>query len=301
MHGYRFCQALNVERRALGHSHICIINRGDTESAEIEGEGGKVKGLWHVFNRLVTRLFADLFAYSLTHSLTIRSFAIEDRMNNNPIRILLADDHRMFRQGLRELLERKGGFVIVGEASTGREVLAQAAALQPDIVLLDIQMPEIDGVAVARQLAQAHPDVKVIMLTMYRQDQHLFEAIKAGARAYLLKDADADELIDVIERVYRGEAALDPTVTLRVFDEFRRLSADQDAEQLTERERDILTLLAAGYDNRTIAQRLFLSEKTVGNRLSEIFQKLGVSNRTQAALVAVQRGLIAPPKPESTE
>ncbi len=222
-------------------------------------------------------------------------------MSNNPIRILLADDHRMFRQGLRELLERKDGFVVVGEASTGREVLSQVATLQPDIVLLDIQMPEIDGVAVARQLAQAHPDVKVIMLTMYRQDQHLFEAIKAGARAYLLKDADADELIDVIERVHRGEAALDPTVTLRVFDEFRRLSVDQDAEQLTDRERDILTLLAEGHDNRTIAQRLFLSEKTVGNRLSEIFQKLGVSNRTQAALVAVQRGLIAPPKSDSSE
>ncbi len=216
-------------------------------------------------------------------------------MSTGPVRILLADDHRMFRQGLRELLERNPAFVVVGEAATGREVLAQVAALQPDIVLLDIQMPELDGVAVARQLARAHPNVKIIMLTMYRQDQHLFEAIKAGARAYLLKDADAEELIDVIGRVSRGEAALDPTVTLRVFDEFRRLSTDQEAEQLTERERDILTLLAAGYDNRTIAQRLFLSEKTVGNRLSEIFQKLGVSNRTQAALVAVQRGLIAPP------
>jgi len=216
-------------------------------------------------------------------------------MSTGPVRILLADDHRMFRQGLRELLERNPAFAVVGEAATGREVLAQVAALQPDIVLLDIQMPELDGVAVARQLARAHPNVKIIMLTMYRQDQHLFEAIKAGARAYLLKDADAEELIDVIGRVSRGEAALDPTVTLRVFDEFRRLSTDQEAEQLTERERDILTLLAAGYDNRTIAQRLFLSEKTVGNRLSEIFQKLGVSNRTQAALVAVQRGLIAPP------
>jgi DNA-binding NarL/FixJ family response regulator len=210
------------------------------------------------------------------------------------IRILLADDHRMFRQGLRELLERKPQFVVVGEAATGREVLARAAELQPDIVLLDIQMPEIDGVAAARQLAQAHPEIKIIMLTMYRQDQHLFEAIKAGARAYLLKDADADELEDVIERVHSGEAALDPTVTLRVFDEFRRMSTEQDMDQLTEREREILQLLASGHDNRTIAGRLHLSEKTVGNRLSEIFQKLGVTNRTQAALVAIQRGLISP-------
>lgn len=212
------------------------------------------------------------------------------------IRLLLADDHRMFRQGLRELLERKGEIEIVGEAMTGRDVLTQVKALQPDIVLLDIQMPEMDGVAVARQLAQSSPETKVIMLTMYRQDQHLFEAIKAGARAYLLKDADAEELIDVIERVHRGEAVLDPTATLRVFNELRRLSTEQDVgEPLTEREREILQLLATGNDNRTIAQRLFLSEKTVGNRLSEIFQKLGVTNRTQAALVAVQRGIIAPP------
>ena len=218
----------------------------------------------------------------------------------SPIRVLLADDHRMFRQGLRELLERKTDLEVVGEAANGREVLERVAALRPDIILLDIQLPELDGVAVARQLAQSHPEIKIIMLTMYRQDQHLFEAIRAGARAYLLKDADAEELIDVIERVHRGEAALDPAVTLRVFDEFRRLRSEPEVEQLTERERDILELLAAGHDNRTIAQRLHLSEKTVGNRLSEIFQKLGVTNRTQAALLAVQRGII-PAAPASSE
>lgn len=214
------------------------------------------------------------------------------------VRLLLADDHRIFRQGLRELIERKTNFQVVGEAATGREVIDQIRVLKPDIVLLDIQMPELDGVAVARHLAQTHPDVKIIMLTMYRQDQHLFEAIKAGARAYLLKDADAEELIDIIDRVYRGEAAIDPALTVRVFHEFRRLSTEYDSgEQLTEREREILQLLAEGYDNRTIAGKLHLSEKTVGNRLSEIFQKLGVTNRTQAALVAVQRGLISSPSP----
>jgi DNA-binding NarL/FixJ family response regulator len=213
------------------------------------------------------------------------------------VRVLLADDHRIFRQGLRELIERKTAFEVVGEAATGREVLEQVKALQPDIVLLDIQMPEMDGVAVARQLAQTQPDVKIIMLTMYRQDQHLFEAIKAGARAYLLKDADAEELITVIERVHRGEAAIDTALTARVFDEFRRISTEHnDVDQLTEREREILQLLAAGCDNRTIAAQLHLSEKTVGNRLSEVFQKLGVTNRTQAALVAVQRGLISSPE-----
>jgi len=158
-------------------------------------------------------------------------------------RILLADDHKMFRQGLRELIERKTGFEVVGEASSGREVLAQVEALRPDIVLLDIQMPELDGVAVARQLARTHPEVKIVILTMYRQDQHLFEAINAGARAYLLKDADAEELLDVLGRVQRGEAALDPAITARGFDEIRRLNAAQESgEQLTPREREVLDL-----------------------------------------------------------
>ena len=211
-------------------------------------------------------------------------------------RLLIADDHRMFRQGLRELIERKTDFVVVGEASTGHEALSQAEALRPDIVLLDIQMPDLDGVAVARQLALSHPEIKLVMLTMYRHDQHVIEAIKAGVRAYLLKDADAEELLDVLGRVYRGESALDPSITARVFQEIRRLSGPPDAgEALTPREREIVTLLAEGHDNRTIAARLHLSEKTVGNRLSEIFQKLGVSNRTQAAMVAIQRGLVATP------
>lgn len=210
-------------------------------------------------------------------------------------RLLLADDHRMFRQGLRELLERKTDYEIVGEANTGREVLQLVPALRPDIVLLDLQMPEMDGVAVARHLGQAHPEVKIVVLTMYRQDQHLFEAIRAGARAYLLKDADAEELVAVIDRVLRGEAALDPALTARMFDALRRGGLNSQVEEpLTEREREILQLLSVGHDNRTIAARLHLSEKTVGNRLSEIFQKLGVTNRTQAALVAIQRGIIPP-------
>jgi DNA-binding NarL/FixJ family response regulator len=200
----------------------------------------------------------------------------------------------MFRQGLREMIERKTDFEVVGEAGTGREALTMVDSLQPDIVLLDIQMPELNGVAVAQQLAQRHPEVKIIMLTMYREDQHLVDAIQAGARGYLLKDADADELLSVISRVQRGESAIDPALTARVFDAIRRLSTAQSSiETLTEREREILQLVAAGHDNKTIAARLHLSEKTVGNRLSEIFQKLGVTNRTQAALVAIERQLIS--------
>lgn len=211
-----------------------------------------------------------------------------------PARVLLADDHRMFRQGLREMIERKTDFEVVGEAGTGPEALAMIDSLRPDIVLLDIQMPELNGVAVAQQLARTHPEIKIVMLTMYREDQQLVDAIQAGARGYLLKDADADELIAVLVRVQRGESAIDPALTTRVFDAIRRLSArDAEIESLTEREREILQLVAAGHDNKTIAARLHLSEKTVGNRLSEIFQKLGVSNRTQAALVAIQRQLIS--------
>lgn len=191
----------------------------------------------------------------------------------NQVRLLLADDHRMFRQGLRELLERKTQFEVVGEAGTGREVLDQVERLQPDILLLDIQMPELDGIAVARQLAVSHPAVKIIMLTMYRQDRHLLEAIKAGIKGYLLKDADAEELLDVIERVQRGESALDPALTARVFEAVRQPTLVFGiGESLTARELDILRLVAAGHDNRTIANQLYLSEKTVGNRLSEIFK-----------------------------
>lgn len=209
------------------------------------------------------------------------------------VRLLLADDHRMFRQGLRELIERKTEFEVVGEARTGREVLEQIDTLRPDIVLLDIQMPELSGIAVARQLAVSHPAIKIIMLTMYRQDQHLIDAIKAGVKGYLLKDADAEELLTVIRRVAQGESALDPALTAQIFAAVRRPAAVPGlVETLTERELDILRLVAAGHDNRAIAAQLYLSEKTVGNRLSEIFQKLNVTNRTQAALVATQRGLI---------
>lgn len=209
------------------------------------------------------------------------------------VRVLLADDHRMFRQGLRELLERQPAIEVVGEAATGPEVLAAVDALRPDIVLLDIQMPGLNGIDVAKRLAARHPTVKLIMLTMYREDQHLIESIRAGARGYLLKDADAEELVSVIERVARGEAVLDPALIGGVFAAVRGETRLAGAT-LTDRELEIVRLLAAGHDNRTIASRLALSEKTVANRLSEIFQKLGVTNRTQAALVALQRGLVSP-------
>jgi DNA-binding NarL/FixJ family response regulator len=209
------------------------------------------------------------------------------------LKLLLADDHRLFRQGLRELIERKTPHQVVAEATTGREVLALIPQTEPDLLLLDIQMPEMDGIAVAREVAQRYPRIHIVMLTMYRTDEQLLGAIEAGAKGYLLKDSDAEEVIRVIERVAAGDSALDPSLTTQLFSAMRRQPRDEaEGEPLTARELDIVRLVAQGQDNRTIAQTLFLSEKTVGNRLSEIFQKLGVTNRTQAALVARERGLV---------
>lgn len=215
------------------------------------------------------------------------------------IRILIADDHTMFRQGLREILERKGGFTVVGEVSDGNEAVAMARATMPDVALLDISMPGITGIEAARQIAAACPETRTVILTMHRDERTMLEALRAGANAYLLKDADAGELVEAIRAVQRGEAALAGSAAARVLELLRRREGGEPASDvLTPRERDILALVARGDDNRAIALSLNLSEKTVGNRLSEIFQKLGVSNRTQAAIVAVQRGLVPPPTVE---
>lgn len=215
---------------------------------------------------------------------------------SEPITILIADDHTMFRQGLREILERKGGFQVIAEVSDGEAAVAEAQALQPRIALLDVSMPGLTGIEAARQIATASPATRSVILTMHRDERTILEALRAGANAYLLKDADANELIEAIRVVDRGEAALAGSAAARVLDLLRRGESSVVASDLlTPRERDILALVAQGEDNRAVALKLNLSEKTVGNRLSEIFQKLGVSNRTQAAIVAVQRGLVPPP------
>ncbi len=209
-----------------------------------------------------------------------------------PIRVLIADDHRLFRQGLRQICETIGHLEVVGEAENGREVVEMARQLQPDIVLMDIQMPVVDGVEATRLITADAPTVRVIILTMYKQDRYVFEAIKAGARGYLLKDVDEQELIDAVRAVHRGEALIDPGLATRLLEEFRRLSRGEGAkeEELTDGEMAVLRLVAQGLDNKTIAQQLNLSERTVINRLSEIYQKLHVANRTQAALQALRRG-----------
>lgn len=209
------------------------------------------------------------------------------------IRVLLVDDHALFRQGLRSLLESEG-MRVIGEAANGREALRFAADTHPDVILMDIQMPELDGVKATQNILEIDPCAKVIMITMYRQDRYVFEAVKAGARGYVLKDADSGTLLDAIRRVAAGEALLSPDLAQNVLDDFRDKREELPQEKhndLNERETMILKLLAQGFSNQDIALRLDISEKTVRNRLSEIFTKLQLNNRTQAALYAIREGI----------
>ncbi len=211
------------------------------------------------------------------------------------IRVLIADDHTMVRQGLSQICEAEPDMQVVGQAADGRQAVLLARSLHPDIVVMDINMPGQDGVEATTVITAENPSIGVIILTMYRQDQYVFEAIKAGARAYLLKDADSEELLRAIRTVARGEALLDPSIAGKMIEEFKRLQEDallaEGLTPLTDREQDILRLVAQGHDNQAIADQLYLSGKTVRNRLSIIFEKLHVNNRTQAALYALRRGL----------
>lgn len=207
----------------------------------------------------------------------------------SPIRVLIADDHRLFRQGLRYVCQA-GGIEVVGEAEDGWEAVRLARQLCPDVILMDIRMPGLDGVEATRLITANQPGIRIIILTMYRQDQYVFEAIKAGAYGYLLKDIDEKELVEAIQAVCRGDALINPSLAARLLEEFRRLSQSTAEEELTPGEIEVLRLVAQGLDNKSIARELNLSERTVTNRLSEIYQKLHVANRTQAALVALRRG-----------
>jgi DNA-binding NarL/FixJ family response regulator len=210
------------------------------------------------------------------------------------IRVLIADDHRIVRQGLRHVCELAGDLAVVGEAEDGQEAVKMARQLQPDVILMDINMPLLDGVQATQRVLETDLPTRVIILTMFRQDRYVFEAIKAGARGYLLKNVDEDDLVAAIRAVHRGDALINPGMAVKLLDEFRRLSQmDSDAEDmegLTPGEMEVLRLVAQGIDNKAVAEQLALSERTVANRLSGIYEKLQVNNRTQAALVALRRG-----------
>lgn len=211
-----------------------------------------------------------------------------------PLRILIADDHPLFRKGMRTLLVSMPETEVVGEATTGKEAVDRALALQPDIVLMDLQMPEGGGLTAIRSLTSANPETRILVVTLFEDDESVFAALKAGARGYVLKDADEDEMIRAIQAVARGEAIFSPAVASRLMDYFAATRTSPHAEafpDLTEREREILAMIARGRSNYEIAEELSISLKTVRNHASNIFSKLQVADRTQAAIRAREAGL----------
>jgi DNA-binding NarL/FixJ family response regulator len=213
------------------------------------------------------------------------------------IKILLADDHALFREGLRSLLNDQIDLEIVGEAEDGLESIKLAAELQADVVLMDVNMPVVDGVEATRRILQKNKAIGVIILTMYPQDEYAFQALKAGAKAYLLKDTRSKKLLEVIRTVATGQAVISPEMTTRLLDTLRDLSSEAPEQKpkyqpLTDQEKKILTLVAGGASNKDIAGELNLSERTIKNYVSIIFQKLQVNNRTEAAIRAMREGLV---------
>ena len=209
------------------------------------------------------------------------------------IRLLIADDHPVVRDGLRGILEASGEFEVVAEAANGREAVDRAAALRPDVVLMDLRMPEMDGVTAIRQLASRHVTARVLVLTTFDTDSDVMPAIEAGATGYLLKDAPPDELLRGIRAAARGEAVLSPSVATRLLGQVRAPATDP----LSQRELDVLALIAQGASNRDAATRLFISEATVKTHVLHIFAKLNVNDRAAAVAVGFERGLLPRPTP----
>ncbi|MFQ5434172.1 MAG: response regulator [Anaerolineae bacterium] len=210
-----------------------------------------------------------------------------------PIRILIADDHPVFRFGLRALLQAEPDTEVVGEATTGSEAVAQAASLQPDVVLMDLNMPELNGIEATRKIVTADTAVGVLVITMF-DDDTVFAAMKAGARGYLLKGAEGEETLRAIRAVANGEAIFSPAVAERMMAYFargERPSPTPAFSELTEREGEVLALIAQGLTNQAIADRLVLSQKTVRNHVSNIFSKLQVADRAEAIIRARDAGL----------
>ncbi|MBQ6504761.1 MAG: response regulator transcription factor [Anaerolineaceae bacterium] len=210
------------------------------------------------------------------------------------MRIVLVDDHEVVRLGLKVLLEQSDHFEVVGEANNAKEAVEIAGQFRPDIVLMDIRLPGASGIEACEEITQLYPEVRVVMLTSYAEDEMLFSAIRAGASGYLLKQINSDDLIRSLESVRRGDALLDPLVTQRVFQEVRRAVKEEEASAfaiLSQQEKHVLILVSEGKTNREIAKSLFLGEGTVRNYVSSILSKLGASNRAEAAAYAVEHNL----------
>ena len=215
-------------------------------------------------------------------------------MPAEPIRVLVVDDHAVVREGLRAFLELQVGIEVVGEAADGEEALAAADRLRPDVVLLDLVMPRLDGVRALRALRERLPGARVIVLTSFLDDDKLLPALRAGAAGYLLKNAEPRELVRAVRVAHAGEALLDPVVAARLVESLAAGEQDEPLDRLTPREREVLVLIGHGFPNKQIAQRLDVSEKTVKTHVGRLLAKLGVDDRTQAAVLAVRAGLVGP-------
>jgi DNA-binding NarL/FixJ family response regulator len=210
------------------------------------------------------------------------------------IRLLLADDHRMLREGLRRSMTDEG-FDVVGEAGDGLEAIRMVDELSPDVVLLDVTMPELDGIEAARRIHDEHPAVRVVMLTMHADADVVANAIRAGATGYLVKDCSTDEIADAVRMAASGDTALSPQLAATMLDELRKLDRPVETEEdrvITKREEEVLQLIADGCSTPEVAARLYISQKTVKNHLASIYQKLDARDRTQAVLQAVRMGII---------
>jgi len=208
------------------------------------------------------------------------------------IRVLIVDDHAVVREGLRTYLGLQDGIEVAGEAPNGREAVAEAERLRPDVILMDLEMPELDGVGAMRELSRRGVESRVIVLTSFSDERRLLPAIQAGAAGYLLKDAEPREVLRAVRAAHEGEALLAPAVAARLVAAIAEPAAGTPAQRLTRREQEVLELIAGGLSNKLIARRLGIAEKTVKTHVGHVLAKLGVSDRTQAALYAVRTGLV---------
>ena len=217
------------------------------------------------------------------------------------VRVLLCDDQALVRSGFRMVLEAREDMEVVGEAENGAEALELAARRRPDVILMDVRMPVMDGVEATRRLARTGTSARIVILTTFDSDEYVYEALRAGASAFLLKDVQPAQLVDAIRVVARGEALLAPTVTRRLLDRFAHTLPDRAGgapaplAELTERELEVLRLLASGLSNAELAERLFVSETTIKTHVSSILRKLNLRDRVQAVVLAYQAGLVRPP------
>ena len=209
------------------------------------------------------------------------------------IRILIADDHPVVREGLSAMLSMENDIEVVGVAENGQKAIEKASELRPDIILMDLRMPEIDGIEAMRLIRVSNPEIRFIVLTTYDNDEYIFKGIESGARAYLLKDSPREDLFKAIRGVSKGESLIEPAVAGKVLDRFAELSRQQQLpEKLSEREVGVLGLMAKGASNKAIAASLNIGESTVKTHIQSIFNKLGVNVRTEAVTEAVKKGII---------